>query len=184
VQDVIASLDDFLCKTRTLTLENDFDLGYEKALNDVLHYLLEASPESDSDCCTGCALWNTSRSSTPDQMLKIVQNVVAHTSEVFQKVRSCALESDFQLGYESALSELAYEVSAGSRTSKLAPNARDNNREMANRRDEVGYDEIEVALQQLVAQGLVYDTGERRWSERTQSQQVVWAAVPPKHKQH
>jgi hypothetical protein len=184
VQDVIESLDYFLCKTRTLPLENDFDVGYEKALNDVLHHLLEASPESDCDCYTGCALWNTSRPSTPDQMLKIVQDVVAYTSEAFQKVRSCALESDFQLGYESALSELAYEMSAASRTPQLAPNAPNDNREMANRRDEFGYDEIEAALQELAAEGRIYDTGERRWSERTQSHQVVWAAVPPKHKQH
>jgi hypothetical protein len=45
-------------------------------------------------------------------------------------------------------------------------------------------DEIETAIQELVADGKVYDTGERRWSEQTQSYEVVWALVPPKHKQH
>jgi hypothetical protein len=183
VQDVIESLDNFLCKTRKLPLGNDFDLGYEKAFNDVLHHLLEVSPESDCGCCFDRALWNTSRSSTSEQML-IVERVVAYTFEALQKVRSCALESEFQLGYESALNELIDEMRASSRTQELAPIARDDNREMANRRDEVGYDEIEAALQELVAEGLVYDTGERRWSERTQSHQVVWAAVPPKHKRH
>jgi len=150
----------------------------------VLHHLLEATPEPDCGCCNQCAIWNTSRSSTSDQMPKIVQDIVSYTSEAFQKVRSCALESDFQLGYESALSEFLYEVSAAPSSLQLSPNARDDNREMANRRDEVGYEEIEAALHELAAEGRIYDTGERRWSERTQSHQVVWAAVPPKHKQH
>jgi hypothetical protein len=42
---------------------------------------------------------------------------------------------------------------------------------------------IEGAIRQLAAKGLIYDTGRRRWSERTQSYQVVWAAVPAKHQQ-
>jgi hypothetical protein len=185
VQDVIESLDDLLCKTRTLPLENDFDLGYERALNDVLHHLLAASPEADRDCCTECALRNTSRSSTSVQTLNIIEGVVAHTIAAFQKVRSCTLESEFQLGYESALRGLIDEARASLRTQELAPNARDDNRETANRRNEdEDYGMIEASIQSLVAEGLVYDTGERRWSERTQSHQVVWAAVPPKHKQH
>src|SRR5262245_19161590 len=92
VQDVIESLDDLLCKTRTLPLENDFDLGYERALNDVLHHLLAASPEADRDCCTECVLRNTSRSSTSVQTLNMIEGVVAHTFATFQKVRSCTLE--------------------------------------------------------------------------------------------
>jgi hypothetical protein len=169
VQDVIESLDHFLCKTRRLPLENDFDLGYERALNDVLHHLLEVTPEPDCYCCTDCALWNTSRSSTSDEMLNIVEGVVAYTFEAFQKARSCELESEFQLGYEGALKDLIDETRASSRTEELAP---------------INDEMIEDAIQRLVADGLVYDTGERRWSERTQSHQVVWAAVPPKHKQH
>jgi hypothetical protein len=34
---------------------------------------------------------------------------------------------------------------------------------------------IEEAILSLAAQGFLYDTGERRWSERTQSYQIVWA---------
>jgi len=185
VQDVIESLDNFLCKTRTLPLESDFDLGYVRAFNDVLHYLLEASPEPDCNCCTKFALWNTPRSGTSDQMLNIMEGIVAYTFEEFQKVRSCMLESEFQLGYESALNDLIDEARASSRTQELAPNARDDNRETENRLDEDEYYEmIEQAIQELVAEGRVYDTGERRWSERTQSYQVVWAAIPPKHQQH
>lgn len=37
--------------------------------------------------------------------------------------------------------------------------------------------EIEAALRRLVRQGLIYDTGKRRWSERSQQYQIVWAAV-------
>jgi hypothetical protein len=47
--------------------------------------------------------------------------------------------------------------------------------------DEEKYQMIEEANRQLAAEGLLYDTGQRRWSERTQSYQTVWAAVPPKH---
>jgi hypothetical protein len=42
---------------------------------------------------------------------------------------------------------------------------------------------LQEAIRTLAAQGLIYDTGRRKWSERTQSYDVVWAAVPPKQKQ-
>jgi ribonuclease BN (tRNA processing enzyme) len=44
------------------------------------------------------------------------------------------------------------------------------------------YAAIEDALQKLAAEGLIYDTGQRKWSERTKSYQIVWEVVPPKHK--
>jgi hypothetical protein len=46
--------------------------------------------------------------------------------------------------------------------------------------DEEKYERIEQALRELEAAGLIYDTGHRRWSARTKSFQIVWAAVPPK----
>jgi hypothetical protein len=46
--------------------------------------------------------------------------------------------------------------------------------------DEQKYEMIEEAFRTLAAQGLIYDTGIRKWSERTRSYQVVWAAVPGK----
>jgi hypothetical protein len=180
VQDVIENLDDLLCKIRTLSLKNDFELGYERALNDVFNHLLDGLPEERG--CAGCVPKNTSPSNSPDQMLKIMQDVVTYTSEAFQKTRSCALGSEFQLGYECALNNLIDEARASSRTPRLAPNAPDD---MAKRRNVDGYDEIiEEAFQELEAEGLIYDTGERTWSERTQSYHVVWAAVPPKHNRH
>ena len=42
--------------------------------------------------------------------------------------------------------------------------------------EEVDYDAIEQAIQDLARQGLIVDTGRRRWSERTRSYQIVWAA--------
>ena len=42
--------------------------------------------------------------------------------------------------------------------------------------EEVDYDAIEQAIQNLARQGLIIDTGRRRWSERTRSNQIVWAA--------
>ena len=37
-------------------------------------------------------------------------------------------------------------------------------------------DAIEQAIQNLAREGLIVDTGERRWSERTRSYQIVWTA--------
>jgi hypothetical protein len=42
---------------------------------------------------------------------------------------------------------------------------------------------IQEAIYELAAEGLIYDTGRRRWSERTQSYHIVWAAVPGKQTQ-
>ena len=42
---------------------------------------------------------------------------------------------------------------------------------------------VQGAIDELAADGLIYDTGRRRWSERTQSYQIVWAAVPGKQEQ-
>ena len=44
--------------------------------------------------------------------------------------------------------------------------------------DEEKFEMLEAALRRLEAEGQIYDTGERRWSERTRTHQVVWAAVP------
>jgi hypothetical protein len=50
--------------------------------------------------------------------------------------------------------------------------------------DERLHEEVMEALRRLAAKGLIYDTGRRKWSERTRSYQVVWAAVPPKNEQN
>jgi hypothetical protein len=50
--------------------------------------------------------------------------------------------------------------------------------------DERLHEEVMEALRRLAAEGRIYDTGRRKWSERTQSYQVVWAAVPPKNEQN
>jgi hypothetical protein len=50
--------------------------------------------------------------------------------------------------------------------------------------DEWFHEEVMEALLSLAADGLIYDTGRRKWSERTQSYQIVWAAAPPKNEQN
>jgi hypothetical protein len=50
--------------------------------------------------------------------------------------------------------------------------------------DEEFYEAVMEACLSLAAEGLIYDTGKRRWSERTQTYQIVWAAVPPKDERH
>ena len=42
--------------------------------------------------------------------------------------------------------------------------------------DEDAIEAIEEAIQDLAREGLIVDTGERRWSERTRSYQIVWTA--------
>jgi hypothetical protein len=49
--------------------------------------------------------------------------------------------------------------------------------------DEVDYDAIEQAIQDLAREGLIVDSGRRRWSERTRSYQIVWAAAESAHQQ-
>jgi len=44
--------------------------------------------------------------------------------------------------------------------------------------DEEKHEAIEEALRSLAEKGLIFDTGRRRWSERTGTYQIVWAAVP------
>jgi hypothetical protein len=43
--------------------------------------------------------------------------------------------------------------------------------------------EVQKAISELAAEGLIYDTGQRRWSEEMQSYRIVWAAVPGKQPQ-
>jgi hypothetical protein len=42
--------------------------------------------------------------------------------------------------------------------------------------DDDAIEAIEEAIQDLAREGLIIDTGERRWSERTRSYQIVWTA--------
>jgi hypothetical protein len=42
----------------------------------------------------------------------------------------------------------------------------------------------EEAIRSAAAAGLLYDTGRRKWSERTRSYQIVWGRVPPKNQQN
>jgi len=44
--------------------------------------------------------------------------------------------------------------------------------------EEEKYEAIEQALQKLAREGLIVDTGRRRWSKRTRSYQIVWAKAP------
>jgi hypothetical protein len=37
--------------------------------------------------------------------------------------------------------------------------------------------EIKLAIQRLVEKGLVFDTGRKRWSERTGRYETVWAST-------
>jgi len=45
--------------------------------------------------------------------------------------------------------------------------------------DERLHEQVMEALRRMAAEGRIYDTGRRKWSERTRSYQVVWAAWRP-----
>jgi hypothetical protein len=47
--------------------------------------------------------------------------------------------------------------------------------------DDDAIEAIEQAIQDLAREGLIVDTGQRRWSERTRSYQIVWAARKKLH---
>ena len=40
------------------------------------------------------------------------------------------------------------------------------------------HEATEQTLQKLAREGLIVDTGRRRWSKRTRSYQIVWAKAP------
>jgi hypothetical protein len=50
--------------------------------------------------------------------------------------------------------------------------------------DDVTDEQFDEALRSLAAEGLICDTGRRKWSERTRSYQIVWMRVPPKNEQN
>ena len=47
--------------------------------------------------------------------------------------------------------------------------------------DDGAIEAIEQAIQDLAREGLIVDTGQRRWSERTRSYQIVWTARKKLH---
>jgi hypothetical protein len=47
--------------------------------------------------------------------------------------------------------------------------------------DDDAIEAIEQAIQDLAREGLIVDTGQRRWSERTRSYQIVWTARKKLH---
>ena len=49
------------------------------------------------------------------------------------------------------------------------------------RSDQEFYKAIEEAIQDLAKQGLIIDSGERKWSERTRRYEIVWMAAPTRH---
>jgi hypothetical protein len=44
--------------------------------------------------------------------------------------------------------------------------------------------EIAAAIQDLVGRGLVVDSGQRRWSQRTQRYEIVWVSTGVSKKLH
>jgi hypothetical protein len=49
------------------------------------------------------------------------------------------------------------------------------------RSDEDFYKLIQKAIQDLAREGLIIDSGERKWSERTGRYEIVWMAAPTRH---
>jgi len=50
--------------------------------------------------------------------------------------------------------------------------------------DDEKYAAIEEAIQSLAREGLIVDSGQRRWSERSGRYEIVWIAVPCAERRH
>jgi hypothetical protein len=44
--------------------------------------------------------------------------------------------------------------------------------------EEEAYDVLEEVLREMAQEGLIYDSGERTWSNRRQQYEIVWRATP------
>jgi hypothetical protein len=112
VRDVIAFLANALLEMRAYPLENDFQAGYEQAVNSVMCDVLRAAPASEICSCGNCTLQGTVLSNTPDQTLRTVRDVVDFLDNTIRNLRSYPLESEFGFGWERAYYDVMYRLSS------------------------------------------------------------------------
>jgi hypothetical protein len=81
-------------------IENDFDFGYDRALNEVMYHLMEVSPEEER--CAECAVRKRTRTTVDD--------VLEYLFCVLQDMSNHSSEDDSLQGYERAIGDLVYQV--------------------------------------------------------------------------
>jgi hypothetical protein len=61
----------------------------------------------------------------------------------------------------------------------LSQKERDLNMTQSQRRDQfrLEFDALEAAMQDLVEEGIIVDSGQRKWSERTGRYEIVWKSL-------
>jgi hypothetical protein len=101
-QNVIEYLWDLLCKKRYCRIENDFQFGYDRALNDMWYYLIYTTREPERSVCAECAV--------EGHKLTTVEDVLDYLFCDIQDMRNHPPEGDFQQGYERAINDLMYQV--------------------------------------------------------------------------
>jgi hypothetical protein len=101
-QDVVEYLWELLCESRKHGVENHFELAYDRALNDVMYHLIQASPDSDRCICSEYAIKNPT--------LISVNDVLDYLFDALRNMRSDPLEDDFQRGYDKAFYDLMHQV--------------------------------------------------------------------------
>jgi hypothetical protein len=97
-RDVKDYLWELLWKDRQI--ENDFDFGYDRALNDVMYGLMYASREPECRTCAECAV--------ESQTLITVEEVLDYLIDVRQE--NCPPKNEYERGYERAINALVYQV--------------------------------------------------------------------------
>jgi hypothetical protein len=108
-RDVLEYLWGSLCKMRNCRIENDFDFGYERALNDVMYHLMRSTSAE-------CAV--------KDPTLTTVEGVLDKLYfAVLEDMMAYPPEDDFLQGYGNAFEDLMDQLWAVLPEAKWAPNA-------------------------------------------------------------
>ena len=100
-QDVIEYLWSLLYKKRSCRIENDFQFGYDRALNEVMYRLMFASSKPECCTCAGGAL--------EDQTMTVL-DVLDDLFDAIQGMKNRLSENDFEKGFDSAIYVLMYQV--------------------------------------------------------------------------
>jgi hypothetical protein len=100
--DVVEYLADLLCAKRHYPIENDWQWGYERALNDVTYRLIYSSPKPEG--CTGaeCVVEGL--------RLMTIEAVLDYLFCEVRDMGECPPGDDFLQGYERALKDLMYQL--------------------------------------------------------------------------
>jgi hypothetical protein len=124
VKDVIVFLKSALSEMRAHPLENDFQLGYERAVDSVMCDVLREAPASKICSCSNCTLRGTILSNTPDQTLTTVRDVIEYLDDTIRNLRTDPIDSEFGFGWERAHYDVMYRLAMAEGCNESAEDAK------------------------------------------------------------